>query len=254
LFGGTAVNSGVTKETLMQPDITLLLQLQMIDYDIGELERSKEYLPDMMENLKREMTESKEKVDTTTSAISHLKVDQKAFELEAAAKEASLAKLQQQMMSIKTNKEYDALVAEIDTVKGAISQAETKIVELMDKISGLEKELPEHRERAAQITENNSRQLQILQEKVDSIAEKMSGKDVERKGMLGSIPNQILSVYERVRKGKGGSAVIVIKRRACGACQSSLTPKKVQEIKRADRIHTCDVCGRILYWDNEHSN
>ena len=238
----------------MQPDIDMLLKLQMIDYDIGELERSKEYLPDMMENLKREMHEAKEKVDTTTTQLTHLKVDQKAFELEVGSREASLARLQQQMMSIKTNKEYDAFVAEIDSVKGAISQAETKIVELMDKVTAFEKELPEHQERATQITENNSRQLQILQEKVNSIGEKMSGKATERKGMLGSIPPPILTVYERVHKGKGGSAVIVIRRRACGACQSSLTPKKVQEIKRADRIHTCDVCGRILYWDNDQSN
>ena len=35
----------------MNSDLELLLKLQVIDYDIGELERSKEYLPDMMENL-----------------------------------------------------------------------------------------------------------------------------------------------------------------------------------------------------------
>jgi len=248
------MNSGVTKEVLMQPDIDMLLKLQMIDYDIGELERSKEYLPDMMENLKREIVEAKEKVDATAALLTQIKVDQKALELDVSTREASLAKLQQQMMSIKTNKEYDALVAEIDAVKGAISQAETKIVELMDKVKAFEKELPEHQERSNQIAENNGRQLQILQEKVSSIGEKMAAKDNERKASIGHMPPQILSVYERVRKGKGGSAVIVIRRRACGACQSSLTPKKVQEIKRADKIHTCDVCGRILYWDNDQSN
>jgi hypothetical protein len=238
----------------MQPDIDMLLKLQMIDYDIGELERSKEYLPDMMENLRREVNEAKEKVESTLGLLNQAKVDQKSIELEVGSREASLAKLQQQMMSIKTNKEYDALVAEIDSVKGAISQAETKIVELMDKITAFEKELPEHHERSNQIAENNGRQLQILQEKVDSIGEKMSLKESERKTMVSSIPPAILSIYERVRRGKRGSAVIVIRRRACSGCQSALTPKKVQDIRRADRIHTCDVCGVILYWDNEQSN
>ncbi len=39
----------------VRDDLELLLKLQVIDYDLGELERSKDYLPDMMENLKKKM-------------------------------------------------------------------------------------------------------------------------------------------------------------------------------------------------------
>ena len=102
--------------------------------------------------------------------------------------------------------------------------------------------------RNAQLEENNNRQLTILQEKIDSIGGKVAQKVDERSGIGQTISRPILSVYERVRKGKGGAAVIVVKKRACGACYKALTPKKVQEVKRADRIHTCDNCGRLLFW------
>lgn len=254
LLGATMVINSQPKEVSMQNDLEKLLQLQIIDYDLGELERSKEYLPDMMENLTREINEAKNKLETASKQLSEAKVKQKNLELELAAKEEELQKFQKQMMTIKTNKEYDALVAEIDAVKVVISQKETEFLETMDQISQLEKEIPELKEKLAQIEGNNTKQLKILQEKIDSIGDKMAHKGAERKAVISSIPRPTMAVYERVRRGKGGAVVVAVRKRSCSACHNALTPQKIQEIRRADRIHTCDSCGRLLYWDDEHSD
>lgn len=238
----------------MYIDLAALLKLQDIDYHLGELERSKEYLPDMMENLAREISEAKRKVEETSHVVSDLKVKQKHHEMEVKSAEADLAKYQQMMMSIKTNKEYDALVAQIDAIKAAISSNEAALVETMERLELLEKELVGYREKESQIVETNSKQLQILQEKIDSIGAKVSDKEADRQQVVSSIPKPTLSTYERVRRGKGGRAVVAVKRRACGSCFKALTPKKIQEIKRADRITTCDNCGCMLYWEEGESN
>ena len=238
----------------MQRDLEMLLKLQVIDYDLGELERSKEYLPDMMENLSREIQEAARKLTETTQQLSDAKVRQKKLELEVKTREGELAKYQQQMMSIKTNKEYDALVAEIDAIKGAISARETELLETMSLLSNLEKEIVTVQEHEAQVKENNHRQLQILQEKIDSIGSKVSGKIGNRQEIVSSISRPILSTYERVRKGKGGRVVVNVRKRACSSCFKALTPKKVQEIKRSDQIIACDNCGCLLYWDDNESN
>lgn len=241
------------KETLMQNQLELLLKLQVIDYDLGELERSKEYLPDMMENLTREIEESQTKHETAVSDLETARLRQGNLELEIKTRESQLAKFQQQMMSIKTNKEYDALVAEIDAVKGDISSKETELLETIERVGSLEKSIIEYKEKLEQIKENNSRQLEILQQKVDSIGDTTTAKKAERQRITSTIPGNVISVYERVRKGKGGSVLVVVKRRACGACYKALTPKKVQEIRKADHILTCDNCGRMLFWDDEES-
>jgi predicted nucleic acid-binding Zn-ribbon protein len=238
----------------MNSDLELLLKLQVIDYDIGELERSKEYLPDMMGNLKHEISDAQTKLDAVTSELEEAKIRQKNLELEVSSKEAELQKFQQQMMSIKTNKEYDALVGQIDSVKESISSSETELLELIDRIAELEKLMVEYREKVSHVEENNNKQLQILQDKIANIGNTMSGKMTYRTEVSSAIPKPILTIYERVRKGKGGTVVVVVKRRACGACYKALTPKKVQEIKKGDRILTCDNCGRIMFWNNEDSN
>ncbi|HUV31892.1 MAG TPA: C4-type zinc ribbon domain-containing protein [Acidobacteriota bacterium] len=238
----------------MHPHLEKLLKLQVIDYDLGELERSKDYLPDMMENLQREMKEVKQKLDDATKQLEEAKTRQKRLELEIKGKETALQKYQQQMMSIKTNKEYDALVAEIDAIKEAISSRETELLETIELVSTLEKDIVQLTEKDDQTNENNTRQLEILQEKVDSIGSKVSDKQDSRREIVDSIPRAVLSTYERVRRGKGGRAVVVVKKRACSACFKALTPKKTQEIKRADRLYSCDSCGSLLYWNNEESN
>jgi uncharacterized protein len=242
------------KEASMQSDLELLLKLQVIDYDLGELERSKEYLPDMMGNLHREVHETQGKLQEARELLQQAQLKQKNLELETKTKESDLGKYQQQMMTIKTNKEYDALVAEIDSIKSGISARETELLETIDAVATLEKEIAALQEKDAQIGENNAKQLAILQEKVDSIGAKVAEKEAERKAVVNAVSRPTLMIYERIRRGKGGSVVVVVKKRACSACYKALTAKKVQEIKRNDRIETCDNCGCLLYWDESESN
>lgn len=237
----------------MHQDLELLLKLQVIDYDLGELERSKEYLPDMMQNLNHEIEEAQRRHTEALAALEAARIRQASLELEVKTKETNLQKYQQQMMSIKTNKEYDALVAEIDMIKNTVSDQETELLETIDEIQTLEESIDDLAEKSKHLADNNVKQLGVLQQKVDSIGEKVSGKEDERKQTLSSIPKPIMSIYERVRRGKGGTPVVSVKKRACGSCYKALTPKKVQEIRKADRIHTCDTCGRLLYWDEQES-
>ena len=238
----------------MNSDLEMLLKLQVIDYDIGELERSKEYLPDMMENLTREIEEAKTRLSDTKTELDEAKVRQKNLELELQTREANLQKYQQRMMSIKTNKEYDALVAEIDAIKEAISTGETELLETIERVSELEKDIGALEEKAGTVEESNTKQLAILQEKIDSIGDKMADILNSRDQIRETMPKPIMSVYERVRRGKGGQAVVPVKKRACSACFKALTPKKVQEVKRADKVYTCDNCGAIIYWDESISD
>ncbi|MFH1687572.1 MAG: C4-type zinc ribbon domain-containing protein [bacterium] len=238
----------------MANDLELLLQLQVIDYDLGELERSKEYLPDMMHNLKREIETAKKSYEEARQELEEGKLKLKGFELELATKEGELQRYQQKMMSIKTNKEYDALVAEIDAVKETISNAESVALEVIERVQKLETEIVDLEKKATEIEAKNGQQLQVLQKKIDSIGDKVHGKEEERTSVSSQIPRRTLSTYERVRKGKGGTAVVVVKKRACGSCYKALTPQKVQEIKRGDRIYTCENCGSLLFWKDDQSN
>lgn len=236
----------------MNGDLELLLKLQNVDYDLGELERSKEYIPDMMEHLKKEIDEIDEKLTTTRDELQNARLEQKEIELSLSTKQERLQSLQDRMMAIKTNKEYDALVSEIDQLKNDISNLETRGLELLEIIESREEELKGLEEKVKGIKDVNGNQIDSLQEQIDSVGGKIDSKAIERKSIVDNITKRAMSVYERIRKGKGGAAVVAVKKRACGACFKSLPPQRIQEIKIGDRIITCDSCGRMLVWiDND---
>jgi len=237
----------------MKEDLELLLKLQVIDYDRGELERSKEYIPDMMENLRREVEENEALFYNTEKELSEATIAQKNLELEIAGKQEELKKLQGQMMAIKTNKEYDALVSQIDNVKATINEKETQLLEIIGKIEELEGGIDDYRKKAEESKKRNEEQLNILQEKMDSVGTKIKIKDDERTNIIVRVPKRTMSIYERVRKSRGGSVIVTVKKRACGACFKALPPHRIQELKRADQLITCDNCGRLLIWQNGDS-
>lgn len=234
----------------MLNDVEMLLKLQVIDYDIGELERSKEYIPDMMENLSREVKEAIEKFENAEKDLLESKAILKNLELEVKTKQESLEKLKSQMMSIKTNKEYDALISQIDATKEYIGERENGILELIEKVESLESSIDELKKKSEETKEQNEKQLAILQEKMDSVGSKMDSKENERNNIKEKVSRRTMSIYERVRKNRGGDVVVTVKKRACGACYKALPPHKIQEIKRGDQLITCDNCGRMLIWQD----
>ena len=161
-----------------------------------------------------------------------------------------MKKLQAQMMSIKTNKEYDALISQIDNAKETISEKETEILELIEKIEKLESSIDDYNKKAEEIKEQNEKQLAILQEKMDSVGSIIDSKEGERTRIMVKVSKRTISVYERIRKNRGGDVVVPVRKRACGACYKALPPHRIQEIKRGDQIITCDNCGRMLLWQN----
>ncbi|MCK4857257.1 MAG: hypothetical protein KAT58_04760 [candidate division Zixibacteria bacterium] len=236
----------------MLEDVRLLLELQDIDYWIGELERSKEYIPDMMNNLKKEMEEVAEQLKDSREKLKESRIESQNLELKAAEAKEQLEKYQEQMLTIKTNKEYDALVNQIETIKADIAADEERYLILLDDIDELEKSIGELEIKDKGIQKENQERLGSLQHEIDSVADKMEKKVAHRQTLKAKVPRQVMSIYQRVRKGRGGDVVVQLKRGACGACYKSQTPQKIQEIKKGDKLQICDSCGRILMWDGDN--
>jgi predicted nucleic acid-binding Zn-ribbon protein len=228
----------------------LLLQLQGIDYQLGELERSKGYLPDMIENLKAEIRTAEDELTNTKKTREERHLDKKQLELTIEDATVALAKLKDQMTTIKTNREYDALSREIDHKKEELSRAEDELLAVMGELEELEQKLVSSERDRGDIQKSNDEQLQAIQSEMDSVGTKIKIKENERKNILVRLEAPVVAAYERIKRGKG-SAVVAVRKRACSGCFKALPPQLVQEIRRGEQLITCDSCGRILIWEDE---
>lgn len=235
----------------MQNDLEMLLKLQNIDYDLEELDRSREYLPDMINNLKKEIEEISRTLRESEERLTQQVLQRKKLELDIDEINSELTKLQKQMRDIKTNREYDALVTEIANRKTKISESEEELLIILAEIDELQDKVKEYKEKLVEVDKNNRVQLESLGKEMDSIGIKIKQKQDERKNISVRINKLMSATYERVKKVKGGAAVVPVKKRACSGCYKSLPPQKIQEIKKRENLITCDSCGRILIWIDE---
>lgn len=235
----------------MQKDLEKLQRLQEIDYELGELERSKDYLPDMINNLEKEIEETSSTLEQLKKDFTEQNLMRKGLETEVESQADELKKFQDQMKVIKTNREYDALTTEIANKKLKISENEEKILELMASSDDLKEKIAEYEQKCQEVNKDNHEQLVTLRKKLDSIGSMVEAKEEERKTVSTKVDKKIMSMYERIKKGVGNHVVVAVKKRACGACFKSLPPQRIQEIRKEDKIITCDSCGRILIWIGE---
>ena len=234
-------------------DMEMILKLQGIDYELGELERSKDYLPDMISNLEKEIQEISKALEDSEKEVTEQTILHKKLDIELAILNQELAKFQKQMQDIKTNKEYDALTNEIVNRKLKISSTEEEILKILTNIDDLKEKIKEYKQRSEEVDKNNTAQLAYLKKELNSIEDKVKIKQGERKNLTVRIDKRLLSTYERVKKGRGDQVIVTIKKRACTGCYKGIPPQKIQEIRRGEQIFTCDNCGRILIWTQDSS-
>jgi hypothetical protein len=242
------------RRLILQKDLTLLLSLQEIDDQLGELERSKIYLPEMIGNLEKEVAGLGQSVADNEKILDDSQRQQRLLELEIEVEKQELDKFQKQMRVIKTNKEYDALVAEIDAKKQSIADKEEKVLALMAAADEARDKLAELQASLVDVKSRNGEHLHLLRDQESTLQAKIDDKLEKRKEIVKDINKQVVGIYERVRKGKGGMAVVPIRKRACSGCFKQIPPQRIQEIRRGDRIFACDSCGRLLTWTDEDNH
>ncbi|MCX8057477.1 MAG: C4-type zinc ribbon domain-containing protein [Ignavibacteria bacterium] len=229
----------------MKTRLKLLWELQKIDNELDKLEELRGELPREIELLQNKLDELQETIKAKKKEKENSLKKREENDDKIAESKANLKKFKAQLLQVKTNREYDALTKEIDYTEELIQKLEQEnnsladlskkltqeIEELEPEIKDIQKELEEKREELAEIDKLNDKERKELESK--------------RADVLAKITRADLQLYNRIREAKG-RAVVPIKRNACDGCYAIISSQKQLEIRRNDKIYTCESCGRIL--------
>ncbi|USN98960.1 MAG: hypothetical protein H6810_12540 [Phycisphaeraceae bacterium] len=188
------------------------------------------------------------------SQLRQLKAAQADAEGEAARLEEHIVELRERMNNAKTNKEYKAVLTEVNTFKEKKAQLETRAIELMEKVEactsqkGTLSEQATERARVKEIAESERSQ------RADEIRDQLEALQAERTQLAGEVPASVLSTYQGLvdRLDEEAMAPIEIadKRRHefhCGACMMLLPVEAMSALLSHGSLTQCPSCGCILY-------
>ena len=186
------------------------------------------------------------------------KIQSDRLELELKVRDEQIARLRASLNTAKTNKEYAALLTQLNTTKADNSKNETQILELLKDIETDEAEcerIQNQIEEQIQTLEQTRKETEILATKYEAEIEEIQ---IEWNQAAQAIPTDPLQVFKRVAETYDGEALAVIEQQGgktetytCGGCFMGITAESVNLLMTKDDIIRCPNCTRILVLGGE---
>jgi uncharacterized protein len=236
----------------MKDSLYSLLELQEIDKEINKLERSKEEFPAEIGRLEAELEVARSKIAETKKHVGELESSRRLMEGELDTIAADLKKHQDRLYEVKSNREYDALQAEIEALGAKKDEHESGILRSIEDHEDLTSKLKEDNSAFSERQKEIKGRIKDLTGSLDSLEGDVQKWMRKRKGFEKNVDKPALSAYNRIRRlVKGGVAVVAIKKGSCGGCFRQLSPQLLVEARRINRLMRCENCGRITVWKEE---
>lgn len=234
----------------MLEDLKYLVQLQEIDLRIKEQELAQEQYPAAVEELKKQIAQAESALAAVKEKMALAENDKKNWEDQVNKAQAGLEKSQDRLNSIRTNREYDAVHAEIEAQKGIINGAEHRRNALGAEIQKLGEAVAAAQAELDRIKGENEPKINDLLQKTGAIDSIIAQINKEREAVLPNVGKHILRQYDLIRSRRKTGRVIstVRSNRTCTVCYKVLEPQLFNEIKRSTKIILCQSCGSIMVW------
>ena len=233
----------------MSPELQTLIDLQDYDSRIARLEAEAARLPKQIEALQQALTEAGRAVELLKTRSDTTRKDLRGKEKDLEVAAAKRAKTESRLWEVKTNKEYSAVLLEIEEVKQEKSTMEEEVLALMEMQERLTADLREAegrlKVREAQAREDEAK----VRKKLAEVEAELGVVRAERQSRAREIAPALLTSYERILKARAGVAVASVGTTAvCGACRVGIRPQAMQELRTTGDLMLCESCGRYLYW------
>lgn len=231
----------------MQKVLQRLIELQKLDTRLDELTEKLGDLPETVKTLEIQIKNEKEQNGIRKTSIDENATLSRSSSAKIEDLKEKISKYKEQLFLVTTNREYDALTAEIEFNEAAIREAEDQVLQSEEENERLTKA---HEDSVTNIGEMEKK----LEEAKGSLAatqketeEEKAVLESKREELVKQIPRNYYSVYSRVRKARNGLAVVPLLRDACSGCHNRVIPQKRVDIYKKNQVITCDFCGRFLF-------
>ena len=231
----------------MLPEITQLLQLQERDLRLRGLQKDVKDVPMLQQHAKLQLSGDQASVDAALQKTRDIEVKIKSVELDIQTRQTSIKRLQDQQFETRKNDEFQAIGHEMQRYQAEIRGHEDKELELMEELEAAKKELKTAQAKLAETEKHVNEDLKQLEVRAVNLAARLGETKTERAAIAAPIDPLSLDLYDRLLKSKGGTAVVPLTNGICGGCHMKVVHSTIQNLKQAETITQCEMCGRILY-------
>jgi predicted nucleic acid-binding Zn-ribbon protein len=233
--------------------LALLIELQKTDSTAGRIQARKRDLPLQVEELEKEYSALCADADAEREQLEALRKHRREKDAQLQTGQETLKRTRERLFDVKTNKEYQSILKEIETLEAKNSRMEDEIISLLDELDHLETAV---KTKEGELNVGRLRyeeQKAKLAEELNSLAEELTVCLRKSDEFKKKIPADVLRKYEQIKGIGRGMAVVSVWKEVCGGCHMSIPPQLYNELQKSTTLlTTCPNCNRIVYWENRN--
>lgn len=232
----------------MKEELAKLVDLQTTDTRIRQLKKAISSADERRASIEQEFELHASSIREVQKRRDDLTAERAANEKHIAENKTYLERADRNLKHAQNQKEYETAMREIDALQKQVGTLETKVVELMGSIEEVEKEIESRAEEINSLDSKRDEALSAFDADLADASSELEEVTRKRAEVFATLPAQLASVYDRLaQRSRDGIAVAEVVNGSCSACNMSLRPQMNVEVKRGDKIVTCENCARILY-------
>lgn len=235
----------------MHEKMNLLRELQEIDQEISAIETTRHGYEEELSAFDAEISRIQAMADELNEELEGLKKDDAQLQLELTKEQDNIAKVEARLPEIQTQKEYVAVLKEIDLAKKANKEIEDQVLAKQQEIETLEGDLKEKQEELGAVVENADARRSELDKLLEESDKGLQDKRGVRESVASDVPPALLRKYQTLFKRRAGLAVAVASNGACLGCNMQLPPQQYNSLFRQTELQSCPHCNRLLYVEAE---
>lgn len=232
----------------MKSELAKLVELQITDTKIRKLKNAINSADKRRAEIEQEFEKHASSIREVQNRAEAAKAEKAKLETQIADDKGKLERANRNLKNAQNQKEYEAAMREIDVLQKDISALETQVLEKLEAVEEVEKELAERKDEIESLEGNREKALSEFEAQLTQDQADFKVEQGNRDKVFPTLPKNLAAVYDRMaQRSRDGIAVAEVKNGSCSACFMKLRPQVVVELKMSDKIITCESCARILY-------
>jgi predicted nucleic acid-binding Zn-ribbon protein len=229
-------------------DFDLIIELQRLDSELHNAALVLEGIPRLVLDVDARIQATSPRVADAKDKMVQNQKKRRDLENEVKDLKVQIGKYKRQLNEVKTNKEYTALLHEIEESQRKVDTLEEAIIAEMLAADDVEEEIKAALHKQGQEEEVLKKEKAVLDEKMKETEARHAALAKEREALLPRIPREQMKLYEAIFHKKGGTALSPVTGDFCAMCHMRVRPQMLNEIRDKTKVILCENCGRILYW------
>lgn len=232
----------------MRKQIEILAKLQQIDNEKKEVQSKLEHVAIKIEAWDRHVSESETMLEDESTRLEDFRKQYRQFEADIQMNLDQIKKSNEKLRSVKTNKEYQSMLKEIEEIKKKNSAVEDEMLVCLDQMEAIEKDLQSKTDEYRKMREQVAAEKESFLKSSEQNEERLSELDLEWNKVSQTVDSEVMQKYNMVKQKVRNNALAAVRDAVCQGCYLNIPPQLYNELQRFESLTFCPHCQRIIYW------